>query len=64
MEGSSSSGCGIKTKIVEIARARGDEGSKSTLVFWCWSLGLKDGRSNTGLETGGGKTGKYGWMKT
>ena len=69
LEGSSSSGCGINAKIVDIARVIGVEGSKSMLVlrpkpFRFWSLDLNDGRSNTGLDTGGGKAGKYGWMKT
>ena len=69
LEGSSSSGCGTNARIVDTARVIGVEGSKSMLVlrsksFGFWSLDLNNGRSITGLDTGGGKTGKYGWMKT
>ena len=65
LEGSSSSGCGTNARMVDIARVIGVDGSKSMLVlrsksFRFWSLDLNDGRSNTGLDTGGGKTGKYG----
>ena len=69
LEESSSSGCGTNVNIVDIASVIGVEGSKSMLILRSkptrfWSLDLNDGRSNTRLDTGGGKTGKYGWMKT
>ena len=52
-----------------MARVMGEDGSKSLLALFPWpslcsSLALNDGRSTTGLDAGGGNTGKYGWMKT
>lgn len=66
-DGSGSLGCGIKARMADIARLKGDRGRyiiKGSDDGLEQDTGHCNGRSRQGGDALGGRIGKYVWMKS